>query len=207
MQPETVTAPLKSQKSPPKLSPSFLDKKFNIIVYDIEDSSQGTNKYLLTQNDLNNLLVAFSDLNTTVDSNAIKDLFRQGKYKSDNSKPRPLLVKFLRVTDVTSILKSKIKLKSPVYVKPDLSPEEQTKQSLLLKERRLLIQKGTDRRNIKVRNNSILVNDQPYCELNGLNLVFNQSPTASCSVKSVQLADQSVNQMDANSNTVPETQS
>ena len=117
-----------------------------------------------------------------------------------------MLVKFLRATDVTSILKSKTQVKSPVYVKPDLSPEEQTKRSLLLKERWLLIQKVTDRRNIKLRNNSILVNDQPYCELKGLNLVFNRSSTASCSVKLVQLADQSVNQMDTNSDTAPKTQ-
>ena len=62
LQPKTVTASLKTQKSPPKLSPSFLDKKFNIIVYGIEESSQGTKKYLRTQNDLNNLLAAFSNL-------------------------------------------------------------------------------------------------------------------------------------------------
>ena len=207
LQPETVTASLKTQKSPPKLSPSFLDKKFNIIVYGIEESSQGTKKYLRTQNDLNNLLAAFSNLKTTVDSNAIKDLFRLGKYKSDNCKPRPLLVKFLRVADVTSILKSKTQLKSPVYVKPDLPPEEQAKQSLLLKERWLLIQKGTDRRDIKLRNNSILVNDQSYCELKGRNLVFTQSSTTPCPVKPAQSVDQSLNQMDTNSDTTPETQS
>ena len=132
LQPEIITAPLKIKSLHQSyVSPSFL-----------EESSQSTNKYLRTQNDLNNLLAAFTDLNTTVDSNAIKHLFRQGKYKSDNSKPRTLLVKFLRATDVTSILKSKTQVKSPVYVKPDLSPEEQTKKSLLLKERCLLIQKG-----------------------------------------------------------------
>lgn len=49
LQPKTVTASLKTQKSPPKLSPSFLDKKFNIIVYGIEESSQGTKKYLRTR--------------------------------------------------------------------------------------------------------------------------------------------------------------
>lgn len=198
-----------ARKTPPKLSPSSLDRKFNVIVYGIEENPQGTQKHLRTQNDLKNLLAVLSELNTTIDSTAIKDLFRLGKYKSDNPKPRPLLVKFLRVTDVTNILKVKSQLKSPVYVKPDLTPEEQTKQSILLKERRSLIQKGTDRKHIKLRSNSILVNNQPYCELKGLDLIYNSSSTTSCPAnqhKASQPADEPANQMDTSSTTTSETQ-
>ena len=35
-----------------------------------------------------------------------------------------------------------------IFIKPDLSPEERSVQSLLLKERKILIDSGTDRKNI-----------------------------------------------------------
>ena len=101
------------------------------------------------------------------------------------------------------------RFESPVYVKPDLTPEEQTKQSILLKERRSLIQKGTDRKHIKLRSNSILVNNQPYCELKGLDLIFNSSSTTSCPAnqhKASQPADEPANQMDTSSTITSETQ-
>ena len=96
-----------------------------------------------------------------------------------------------------------------MYVKPDLTPEEQTKQSILLKERRSLIQKGTDRKHIKLHSNSILVNNQPYCELKGLDLIFNSFSTTSCPTnqhKASQPADEPANQMDTTSNITSETQ-
>ena len=68
-----------ARKTPPKLSPSSLDRKFNVIVYEIEENPRGTQKHLRTQNDLKNLLAALSELNTMIDSTAIEDLFCLGK--------------------------------------------------------------------------------------------------------------------------------
>ena len=44
--------------------------------------------------------------------------------------------------------------------------------SLLLKERWSLIQKGTERKRIKLRNFSILVDNQIHCKVEGSQLVF-----------------------------------
>ena len=90
--------------------------------------------------DLNNLFTSFQEIDSSSESNAIKDFFRLDKFKSNSNRPRPLLVKFLRSTDTTNILRNKTKLKSEIYIKPDLSPEEKTREAVLLKERHSLIQ-------------------------------------------------------------------
>jgi len=64
---------------------------------------------------------------------------------SNATKPRPILVSFLRSLD-TSMTLSKIgEFKSPIHIKPGLSPEERAQESVLLKEHWSLIQKGAER--------------------------------------------------------------
>ena len=52
-------------------------------------------------------------------------------------------------------------------MKPDLSPEERLREATFLKERWNLIQSGTERKLIKIRNNSILVSGKVYGRLVG----------------------------------------
>jgi len=52
------------------------------------------------------------------------------------------------------------KICGPIYIKPDLSPEERAKESILLKERWGLIQKGAERKQIKLRNGALFVDNQ-----------------------------------------------
>ena len=73
-----------------------------------------------------------------------------GKFKTGNMKPRPLLVKFLRSADTANILSNKTQLSSPIFIKSDLTPEERTQESMLLKECRSLIDKGVNRKRIKL---------------------------------------------------------
>jgi len=94
-----------------------------------------------------------------------------GKYQSSSSKPRPLLLKFLRAADATYLLSNKSKLKSQVFLKP----EDRAKESLLLKERWSLIQKGTERKLIKLHNYSVFVNGQLHCKVVGSQLEFQSS--------------------------------
>ena len=49
-----------------------------------------------------------------------------------------------------------------ISIKPDLSPEERSTQSLLLKERKILIASGTEQKNIKLLGNALFVNKQKY---------------------------------------------
>lgn len=151
------------------------ERKFNVVIYGIAESPPKTSKETRLKDDLNNLLTSFKEIDSSIEPNAIKDFFRLGKFKSDSNRPRPLLVKFLRSTDAINILQNKTKLSSGIYIKPDLSPEERAKEAMLLKERHLLIQKGVDRRQIKLRNYSIFIDNKPHCRIQGSQLEFNSS--------------------------------
>ena len=83
-----------------------------------------------------------------------------GKFKSDMSHPRPLLVNFLRTFDANIILANQNQIKSPIIIKPDMSLEERKCESMLLHERWDLIQQEIDRKSIKIHNKQLFVDDQ-----------------------------------------------
>ena len=95
-----------------------------------------------------------------VEANSIKNCYRLGKFNPSRSKPRPIMVKFLRSLDTSSILANKKLLASPIYIKPDMTPEEKAIESILLKERKALIEQGHERRSIQMYKNSLYLNNQ-----------------------------------------------
>lgn len=76
------------------------------------------------------------------------------------SRPRPLLVSLNSTADVHSILSRCPSLPSSVSIKPDLSPSDRKVESLLLQERRKLINSGVGRKSIRLCESSIFVNGQ-----------------------------------------------
>ena len=154
------------------------DRKFNIVVYGLPESPPNTDKRSRQKHDMEVLLKSLVELDSEINPSVFKDFYRLGKYQINNSRPRPLLVKFLRSADVAFILSNKSKLKSKVYLKPDLTPDQRSKESLLLKERRSLIEKGTERKQIKIRNYSIFVNNLLYCKVVGTQLEFQSSQSS-----------------------------
>ena len=144
-----------------------------LYIYGIAENPRETDKETRLKEDLNSLLTSFQEIDSSIESNAIKNFFRLGKFKSDSNCSRPLLVKFLRSTHTTNILQNKTKLKSEIYIKPDLSPEEKTREAVLLKVRHPLIQKEIGhRRQIKPRNYSIYIDNKPHCRVQGSQLEF-----------------------------------
>ena len=141
------------------------DKKYNVIVYGIDENPPNTKRHVRLKNDIEVFHNALVSASIQIEPSAIKDCFRLGQYKSSSDHPRPLLIKFLRSTDVTYLLTSKTQLKHPIYIKPDLTPLEKSNELILLKERKSLIQKGTDRQHIKLRNSLLYVNDQPFAKV------------------------------------------
>ena len=127
------------------------DKKLNVVVYGLTENPPNTKRQDRVQNDIKNVLSAFSVTDTQINANCIKYCHHLGKYNAQSDRPRPLLVKFLRYTDASNIIRNKTKLASQIYVKPDLTYDERTIESLLLKERRSLIDKGISRQHIKIR--------------------------------------------------------
>jgi len=70
------------------------------------------------------------------------------------------------------VLSFKSKLKSKLFLKPDLTPEERAKESLLLKERWSLIHKGVEYKQIRMPNYSIFINNQLHCKVVGTQLEY-----------------------------------
>ena len=100
-----------------------------------------------------------SSLVTNFQSQALSDCYRLGKFNPLHSKPRPILVKFIRVADVSLVLSKKGSLKAPTCtIKPDMTREQRLKEPILLKERWTLIQSGIPRNSFRLCNSNLLVN-------------------------------------------------
>ena len=97
----------------------------------IEESPPETKKELRTQHDLQHHITSLSATDSSIKPHAVKDFYRLRKFEPGIKKPRPLLVKFLRSADTANILRNKAQLSSPVYIKPDLTYEEGTQESML----------------------------------------------------------------------------
>ena len=134
------------------------------MIFGVEESPPKTPKSTRLQKDTSTVVEIFSSLGVHVESSHILDCFRLGKFKVQQSKPRPILVKLHRIIDATSILANKASLSSPIFIKPDMSPAELAVESILLKERWTLIQGGHNRKSIRINssNSSIYVNNQVF---------------------------------------------
>ena len=71
------------------------------------------------------------------------------------------------LSKVNNVLFNCRQLISPVFIKPDLPPAEHKIQSLLLKERRKLLDSGLDCPSIKICKSSLYVNGQLFGSVTG----------------------------------------
>ena len=158
LQPKPVPPAIQMPKILPNSQQNIPDRKCNVVFYGLAECPPNTPRATRSQSDLKNVLSAVPN----IDSSAIKDLHRLGKYKPGQQRPRPLLVQFLRTLDASAVLSDRSKLSPPILAKPDMTPEERNTESLLLKARWNLIQQGFPRKTIKIRNAHIYLNNQPY---------------------------------------------
>ena len=97
----------------------------------------------------------------TLTEQSICDCTRLGKYSPDRH--RPLLVKLTRSCEAATILANRIKVQAPgIFIKPHLTQQERANEIILLRERRSLINSGITKHNIKIRGNSIYVNNRRH---------------------------------------------
>ena len=106
------------------------------------------------------VVAVFSALDSTIQAHSIKECYCLGRFdpKHNNTKPRPILVHFVRMADVSSVLAKRGSLKRPYFIKPFMSTEQRKIESILLKERWNLIQSGISRTQIRIRDSNIYVN-------------------------------------------------
>ncbi len=141
-------------------SVSDLDRKFNIVVYGIKECVTGQNRHSRLIQDSNEVVSTISSIriDSNISESSIRDCTRLGKFSSDRC--RPILAKLSRSCEVSSILSQRGRLKgSGLSIKADLNKEDRKIDQLLMSHRWSLIQSGTSRQLIKIRGNSIFVNN------------------------------------------------
>ena len=179
-----------SQPSPgsnPKLklklqSSADLQRKFNIVVYGLEESQTGTPKHARKLQDMQKAESVFTALDSSVICQSIRDCYRLGKYRPLHKRPRPVLIQLNRTSDVSEILAKRGSVKKPIVIKPDLSPEQRKCETTLMRKRWALIQSGVDRASIKIRQSKLYINNVIHGTASGVtymvatNLPSVQSP-------------------------------
>ena len=158
--PNSISGNKKLTQVPSSKTSTTLDRKFNLVFYGIEENPPNTVRSERLKAELSRILGVINNIVSKIDANFIKDYHCLRKYNPNRSKPRPILVKFLRSADVTSILFEKSNLALPFSIKTDMTAEEKKIEGLLLKERWELLQKDINRNQIKIRQNSLYINDR-----------------------------------------------
>ena len=120
------------------------DKKYNVVLYGVAECPSGSPRLTRLESDIASVVSVFSALDSNIQSHSIKECYRLGKFDSKlgKTKPRSLLVQFVRMADVSSVLAKRVSLKRPYFIKPDMTQEQRRLESVLLKERWNLIQSG-----------------------------------------------------------------
>ena len=138
------------------------DRSLNLVIFGIKESKRGTHRHTRSIEDLASVTATLAELDTNLDDFSIRVCYRLGKFSDQARFPRPILVKFNRAMDVARILSNRSKLRSPVVIKPDLTPEQRSQEAALLKQRWRLIQSGTPKKSIKIRGNKLLLNNRVH---------------------------------------------
>ena len=117
-------------------------------------------------------------LDPKISEQSIRDCTRLGKY--DKRQNRPLLIKLACAHESASILGNRHKLvnKPGISIKPDMSKEQRQTQSLLLKERRALIENRTNKALIRIRGNTLYINHSLHGTIIESKFVPNTNPQA-----------------------------
>ena len=167
--------PTKGPKSASSTKTQSIDRKYNVVVYGIQECPSGTVKSERNKHDVNKVLSVFSKLDNDIQSFSIKDSLRLGKYKANSQHPRPILAKLNRAMDASSILSKRADLPTGITIKPDMSIPEQQTESILLKERWSLIQSGVNKKDIKIKASVLYVHGKKHAEVTNSTLVKSSS--------------------------------
>ena len=147
-----------------------IEKKFNIVMYGACECPKGSApRHERISHDTNLACKIIKSICSDMNDYAVCDCSRIGKYSEPRS--RPLCVKFARSCDVATVLSNRYKLSKidhpNIFLKPFMTTAERKVESILLKERRTLIDSGVERNQIKIRGNSIYVNKTKVGSANG----------------------------------------
>jgi len=150
-----------------------VDRNMNIGINESPATIPRSNR---TKRDLDNLLSMLSAIDSSIQNASINDLYQLGKFDPNQTRPRPILAKFLHSINVTTILSNRNKIKRPVVIKADVTKDERKVESILLQERWKLIQQGTSRKHITIWRSEIYVGKLLHAKVIDQKLVLYRSP-------------------------------
>ena len=176
------------------------DRKFNVVVFGIAEPPSESSPFTRTTKDTENIIRLFEKINPDFSSATLHDCFRLGRYKKDQSRPRPILAKLNRTVDVASILSDRAKYPNGINIKPDLTKEERSCESKLLAERWRLMQSGTDKKLIKIKKSSIYIQGKLHGSVRNSSFCLVDQPPASSSMN---LEPPSSSHSSSNNSTTP----
>ena len=138
------------------------ERKFSIVIYGIPECQEYTRTHVRLTQDSEAVSSIIQSVDDKVTEQSIRDCLRLGKYSS--TRCRPILVRLSRSCEASSILANRYKLSTNpgVSIKPDMTRQERSIESILLIERRKLINSGTDKGSINIRGNSLVLNKNKY---------------------------------------------
>lgn len=164
---EVQSKEAKKIEKPSISSTAAVRKKFSIVLQGIEECKQGTPIHERQREDLKKVTDILSKVDKPKQSEFIKDHRRLGAYTHNRPRPRPILVEFLRSSDVSSILSKRSLVKPPYSIQNYMSPEEQSRNAVLLKKRwSIHTETGINLEQIKIRKHSIYVAGKLHGTLN-----------------------------------------
>ena len=155
-------------------------KKLNVVLYGVQECPSGMSRSAQQDSDLSSVVSALSSIDPTIQSLSISNCFRLGKF-SQSSRPRPILIRFIRVAVANRILTKRSNLSHPFSLKPDLPFQQRVQNSLLLKQRWKLIQNGVDRKFIAIRGDRFYVHKKLYGRVIDRTFVSEQSQQSALS--------------------------
>ena len=164
MKPEAATDAKQSDHS-------HRERRFNLVLYGVQESPEGTNRYNRVRNDRRRAVKILNKVDPSITNDSIRGCFRMREYQLKAPKrTRPLLVVFSQAEDVCLILQrlSPDVLPSGIAIKPHMSATEMKVESILLRERwKLYTQSGVDKRQIKIRGRKLFVDSRLVGEVVG----------------------------------------
>ena len=184
-QPTTTTAPS---------APS----KFNVVVYGIEECPKGTHFSQRQLKDTENVANFFETFCPQISDQSIRDTVRLGKFREEAV--RPILVTMARVCDASTLLSNRrsIAPSSKASLKPHMSHEQRKVESILLQERRRLIDSGKERSSIKIKGNRLYLHNLEHGRVENNQFVpLSPTPSTSTTTTNETESDQTPNHNDS----------
>ena len=80
------------------------NKKFNLVMYGIQENPIRTPRHISSTNDLSNCLCILKDINPSSSKNPVCNCTRLGKFTANSTRPRPILLTFITTIDVANVL-------------------------------------------------------------------------------------------------------